>query len=253
VAYLLLCGLFLAPLDSVLSQGATSRVRNIVLVHGAWVDGSGWKCVYDILTRDGYVVTVVQLPLTSFKDDVAATKRILTLQDGPTILVAHSYGGSVITEAGGGPPVVGLVYIAAHMPDAGESEGGDGKRFPSDLSKSTAVKTTADGFTYLDPAQFHEYFAADLPVAQSAFEAHSQVPAAAANFTSVITKPAWRALPSAMLVPTRDRVINPELERWYAARAKSLTVEVDGASHSVYESRPRDVAALIERAAARAP
>lgn len=250
---LILCALLLAPVYGAHSQATPARVRNIVLVHGAWVDGSGWKGVYDILTRDGYNVTVVQLPLTSFKDDVAATKRILALQNGPTILVAHSYGGSVITEAGGGAPVVGLVYVAAHMPDAGESEGGDGKRFPSDLSKSTAVKTTPDHFTYLEPAQFHELFAADLPAAQAAFEAHSQVPAAAANFTSVITSPAWRTKPSAMLVPTRDRVINPDLERWYAERAKSLTVEVEGASHSVYESRPKDVAALIVKMANRAP
>jgi pimeloyl-ACP methyl ester carboxylesterase len=252
-ACVMFCGLFLTPAHGVLSQATPTRVRNIVLVHGAWVDGSGWKGVYEILARDGYHVTVVQLPLTSFKDDVAATKRILALQNGPTILVAHSYGGSVITEAGGDPPVVGLVYVAAHMPDAGESEGADGKRFPSDLARSNAVRTTPDGFTYLDPAQFHEYFAADLPAEQTAFEAHSQVPAAAANFTSVIAKPAWRTKPSAMLVPTRDRVINPDLERWYAARAKSLEVEVEGASHSVYESRPKEVAALIVRAATRTP
>jgi pimeloyl-ACP methyl ester carboxylesterase len=252
-AYLMLCGLFLTPAHGALSQAAPTGVRNIVLVHGAWVDGSGWKGVYEILARDGYNVTIVQLPLTSFKDDVAATRRILALQNGPTILVAHSYGGSVITEAGSGPSVVGLVYVAAHMPDAGESEGADGKRFPSDLAKTDAVRTTSDGFTYLDPTRFHEYFAADLPTEQAAFEARSQVPTATANFTSVITEPAWRTKPSAMLVPTRDRVINPDLERWYAARAKSLTIEVEDASHSVYESRPKEVAALIVRAATRAP
>ena len=138
------------------AQSEKGRVRNIVLVHGAWADGSGWKGVYDILVKDGYKVSIVQEPETSFKEDVAATKRILALQDGPCILVAHSYGGAVITEAGTDPSVVGLVYIAAHMPDAGENEADDGKRFPSDLSKSTAIKKTADGFTYLDPAQFHE-------------------------------------------------------------------------------------------------
>jgi pimeloyl-ACP methyl ester carboxylesterase len=147
------------------------------------------------------------------------------------------------------PSVVGLVYIAAHMPDAGESEAMDGKRFPSDLSKSTALKTTADGFDYLDPAQFHEYFAADLPAGQAAFEARSQVLIADANFKAVITTPAWRSKPSWMLVPTKDRIINPDLERWYAARANSKTVEVPGASHSVYISRPKEVAALIEEAA----
>src|SRR6202167_3682019 len=121
------------------AQNPQRGVRNIVLVHGAWADGSGWRGVYDILTRDGYKVSIVQEPETSFKDDVAATKRILSLQDGPSILVAHSYGGSVITEAGTEPSVAGLVYIAAHMPDAGENESDDGKRFPSDLAKSTAI------------------------------------------------------------------------------------------------------------------
>ena len=231
------------------AQNPQPRVRNIVLVHGAWADGSGWKGVYDILVRDGYNVSIVQEPLTSFQDDVAAVKRILGLQDGPCILVAHSYGGAVITEAGTGSTVVGLVYVAAHMPDAGESEAADGKRFPSDLSKSTAIKTTPDGFTYLDPAQFREYFAADMPARQAAFAAHSQVPILAANFSGVITTPAWRSKPSWMLVATKDRTINPDLERWYAARAKSHKVEVTGASHSVYVTRPKEVAALIEAAA----
>jgi len=137
------------------AANAEHRIRNIVLVHGAWADGSGWKGVYDILVKDGYNVSIVQEPETSFKEDVAATKRVLAQQDGPCILVAHSYGGAVITEAGTDPSVVGLVYVAAHMPDAGENEADDGKRFPSDLSKSTAIKKTADCFTYLDPAQFH--------------------------------------------------------------------------------------------------
>lgn len=134
------------------------------------------------------------------------------------------------------------------MPDAGESEADDGKRFPSDLSKSTAIKKTADGFDYLDPAQFHEYFAADLPPEQAAFMARSQVIINDANFHGVITTPAWKSKPSWMLVPTKDRTINPELERWYAARAKSHKVEVPGASHAVYVSRPKEVAALIEEA-----
>jgi pimeloyl-ACP methyl ester carboxylesterase len=149
----------------------------------AWADGSGWKGVYDILVKDGYHVSIVQEPETSFKEHVAATKRVLAQQDGPCILVAHSYGGAVITEAGTDPSVAGLVYIAAHMPDAGENEADDGKRFPSDLSKSTAIKKTADGFTYLDPAQFHEYFAADLSAEQAAFMARSQVLNAADDST----------------------------------------------------------------------
>jgi pimeloyl-ACP methyl ester carboxylesterase len=231
------------------AQGEEHRVRNIVLVHGAWADGSGWKGVYDILVKDGFKVSIVQEPETSFRDDVVATKRILALQQGPCLLVAHSYGGAVITEAGVDPSVVGLVYVAAHMPDTGESEADAGKRFPSDLAKSTAIKKTADGFTYLDPAQFHEYFAADLPAEQAAFMAQSQVLNAAVNFTAVITTPAWRSKPSWMVVATKDRAINPDLERWYAARAKSHKVEVEGASHAVYASRPKEVAALIEEAA----
>jgi pimeloyl-ACP methyl ester carboxylesterase len=228
------------------------HIRNIVLVHGAWADGSGWKGVYDILAKDGYNVSIVQEPETSFDEDVIATKRVLALQDGPCILVAHSYGGSVITEAGTDPSVVGLVYIAAHMPDTGENEADDGKRFPSDISKSSAIKKTADGFTYLDPAQFHEYFAADLTAEQAAFMARSQVLNKAENFRAVITKAAWRSKPSWMLVAGSDRTINPDLERWYATRAGSHKVEVSGASHCVYVSHPKEVAALIEEAASHA-
>ena len=157
----------------------------------------------------------------------------------------------MITEAGTDPSVVGLVYVAAHMPDAGESEADDGKRFPSDLSKSTAIKKTADGFLYLDPSQFREYFAADLPAEQADFAARSQVPIAAANFAAVITTPAWRSKPSWMVVATRAKTINPDLQRWYATRANSHKVEVSGASHSVYASRPKEVAAVIEEAASR--
>jgi len=231
------------------AQRDAHRVRNIVLVHGAWADGSGWNGVYDILTKDGYKVSIVQEPETSFKDDVAATRRILALQDGPSILVAHSYGGAVITEAGTDPSVAGLVYVAAHMPDAGENEAADGKRFPSDISKSTAIKRTADGFDYLDPAQYREYFAADLSADEAAFGAHSQVLIADANFHATITAAAWRTKPSWVAVATKDRTINPDLERWYAARAKSHVIEVQGASHSIYKSRPKEVAALIEQAA----
>jgi pimeloyl-ACP methyl ester carboxylesterase len=242
VLLLLTCGV-------VSAQSQEHRVRNIVLVHGAWADGSGWKGVYDILVKDGYNVSIVQEPETSFQEDVAATKLTLAQQDGPCILVAHSYGGAVITEAGTDPSVAGLVYIAAHMPDAGENEADDGKRFPSDLSKSTAIKKTADGFTYLDPAQFHEYFAADLSAEQAAFMSRSQVLNFADNFKAVITTAAWKSKPSWMLVAGADRTINPELERWYAKRANSHKVEVAGASHAVYVSRPKEVADVIESAA----
>src|SRR6202162_1428622 len=218
VLLLLTCGALSA-------QNGEHRIRNIVLVHGAWADGSGWRAVYDILIKDGYNVSIVQEPETFFKEDVAATKRTLALQDGPCILVAHSYGGAVITEAGTDPSVAGLVYIAAHMPDAGENEADDGKRFPSDLSKSGAIKKTADGFTYLDPAQFHEYFAADLSAEQAAFMARSQVPNLADNLQAVITTAAWRRRPSWALVAGADRTINSDLARWYATRANSHKVE----------------------------
>src|ERR1700723_3317436 len=245
-----LCIVLLLLTCRVLSaQNQENRVRNIVLVHGAWADGSGWKGVYEILVKDGYNVSVVQEPETSFKDDVAATKRVLALQDGPCILVAHSYGGAVITEAGADPSVVGLVYIAAHMPDTGENEADDGKRFPSDLAKSGAIKKTPDGFTYIDPGQFHALFAADLPAEQAAFMARSQVFNFGDNFSATITTAAWRTKPSWMLVAGSDRTIRPELERWYAKRGKSHTVEAAGARHPAYVSHPKEIADVIESAA----
>lgn len=247
---------FAAVVSAIIILGGTisplhgAPVRNIVLVHGAWVDGSGWKPVYEILTKDGYDVTIVQEPLTSLRDDVAATKRILDLQNGPCILVAHSYGGSIITEAGVHPKVVGLVYVAAHAPDIGENEGALGKRMPSATQKREgAIKKTADGFTFLDPNDFYLDFAADLPRAQAEFESRSQIPTAADVFTAPMTVAAWRTKPSWAIVAGADRIINPDLERMYYARAHSHTTELVGASHSVYESRPKEVAAVIEDSA----
>jgi pimeloyl-ACP methyl ester carboxylesterase len=236
-------------LSQTMAQTQRMPVKSIILVHGAWVDGSGWKPVYEILVKDGYTVTVVQGPLTSFAEDVAATRRVLSQQQGPCILVGHSYGGAVITEAGTDSHVVGLVYIAAHMPDAGESEAADGLRYPSVASAANVIRKTSDGFTYLDPAQFPKYFAADLPKEQAEFEAHSQIATASSVFMGIITTPAWRSKPSWMMVAKADLIINPDLERWYAKRAHSHTVELDGASHSVYQSRPKEVAAMIEDAA----
>ena len=225
-------------------------VKDIVLVHGAWVDGSGWKPVYEILTRDGYEVQMVQVPETSFKDDVAATKRVLELQTGPCILVGHSYGGSIITEAGVDPHVVGLVYVAAHAPDVGEDEGALGKGTPSVLAKTKgAVAVTADGFTYLNPGDFPKLFAPDLPREQARFEARSQVLAAAEVFNVPLTAAAWKTKPSWGIVAGSDQIINPDLEKWYYTRAHSHWIVVSGASHSVYESRPKEVAAVIEEAA----
>jgi pimeloyl-ACP methyl ester carboxylesterase len=221
-------------------------LKNIVLVHGAWVDASGWKPVYDILTKEGFNVTMVQEPETSFADDVTATKRVLDLQDGPTLLVGHSYGGSIITEAGVHPNVVGLVYVAAHAPDVGEDEAALGKNTPSILAKTEgAIKKTPDEFTYLNPADFPKLFAPDLPRERAEFVARSQVLAAAKVFSTPLTAAAWKTKPSWGIVAESDQIINPDLERWYYARAKSHMTEIKGASHSVYESHPKEVASVI--------
>jgi pimeloyl-ACP methyl ester carboxylesterase len=225
---------------------AAPPIKNIVLVHGAFVDGSGWQPVYDILTKDGFHVSLVQQPLTSLEDDVAATKRILNLQDGPCVLVGHSYGGAVITEAGTEPRVAALVYIAAHAPEEGETEAANGKKFPN---SSRPLVKTPDGFVFLDPANFAEDFAADLPREQAEFMAHAQMLTAAKVFTTPITNPAWKLKPSWYLVAKADKTINPDLERMYAERAKSHKVEAEGASHAVYISHPKEVATLIEDAA----
>lgn len=225
-------------------------VRNIVLVHGAWVDGSGWRPVYDILNAQGFRVTLVQEPLTGFADDVAATRRVLAQLDGPAILVGHSYGGSVITEAGTDPHVAGLVYVAAHAPDIGEDEAALGRKQPSAVQKvDGAVVKTSDGYTYLRRDLFHRYFAADLGADQAGFEAQSQIETAASVFSTPLTRAAWRTKPSWGIVAADDQIINPDLERFYYARAGSHVTVLQGASHSVYESRPQDVAAVIAQAA----
>ena len=223
-----------------------TTVKNIILVHGAFVDGSGWQPVYKILVKAGYNVSIVEQPLTSFEGDVAAVKRIIALQNGPCILVAHSYGGAIITEAGNDPQVKGLVYIAAHAPDKGESEGNNGKRFPSAYK---SLQKGADGFDYIAPASFHQDFAADLSNEQATFESQSQMPAADVVFHAIIQNPSWRTKPSWYMVAQSDRIINPDLERMYAKRANSVKVEIPGASHSVYESHPKEVAKLIIEAA----
>jgi pimeloyl-ACP methyl ester carboxylesterase len=231
------------------SAAQAEPVHNIVLVHGAFVDGSGWRPVYDILKRDGYAVSVVQEPLTSLADDVTATRRVLDQQDGPAILVGHSYGGAIITEAGNDPHVAGLVYIAAHAPDIGETESGNGKRYPA-IGRDAISKTT-DGFTFIDPKRYHAEFAADLPAAEADFEAHAQGITAAQVFTTPIADPAWKTKPVWYMVAKADHIISPDLERMYATRAHSReTVEIPGASHSVYRSHPKEVARLIEDAAA---
>ena len=237
-------------LAAVATIADAAPLKNIVLVHGAWVDASGWKAIYEILTKEGFYVTMVQEPETSFAHDVAAATRVLDLQDGPTLLVGHSYGGSIITEAGVHPNVAGLVYVAAHAPDVGEDEGELGKRMPSVLAKTPgAIKVTPDGYTYLNPNEFPKLFAPDLSREQAEFGAQSQVLAAASVFTTPLTAAAWKTKPSWGVVAGGDQIINPDLERWYYARAKSETVEIRGASHSVYESHPKEVAEVITKAA----
>ncbi len=223
-------------------------VKNIVLVHGYFADGSGWQAVAKILTRDGYKVSVVQEPETSFDEDVKATTRVIDAQDGPSILVGHSYGGAVVTEAGNDDKVAGLVYVAAFQPDTGES--------PLDLTKkmppaTKAIKATADGHLYFDEAMFHADFAADVPAAEAKFMAISQVTPAAQSFGVPITHAAWRTKPSWAVVATADRAIHPDLERFMTKRAGSTTIEVNS-SHVAYISHPAQVAKLIEQAATQA-
>lgn len=247
---LLLASLLASVAPAAASAAPAAPVKNIVLVHGAWVDASGWKPVYDILTRDGFHVTMVQQPLTSLAADVAATKQVLAEQDGPTVLVAHSYGGSIITEAGEDPHVAALVYVAAHAPDVGEDEADLGKKMPSFTQQQPgAVVKSADGFTHLRPDLFPADFAADLPLDQAQFEAQSQVPTAAGVFSAPMTAAAWKTKPSWGIVAAADKIINPDLERFYYERAHSQITVLQGASHSVYESRPQEVAAVIEQAA----
>jgi pimeloyl-ACP methyl ester carboxylesterase len=235
----------IALLSAIAAPACAEPVKNIVLVHGAFADGSGWQRVADILSKDGYAVSVVQEPLTSLADDVAATKRVLDLQQGPVVLVGHSYGGVVITEAGNAPNVVGLVYIAAFIPDKGESA-------VSLLSQAAPanndMRATKDDFLYLDPAAFPADFAADLAPAQASFMAHSQAMAAKAAAGAPVTAAAWHHKKSWALVATNDHNINPDLERTMAKRAGSETIEVPG-SHAVYISKAEEVARLIERAA----
>ncbi|TXI07061.1 MAG: alpha/beta hydrolase [Rhizobium sp.] len=223
-----------------------SEVRNIVIVHGALADGSGWRKTADILEKDGFNVTVVQEPITSLADDVAATNRVLDLQNGPSLLVGHSYGGMVITEAGNRPDVAGLVYVAAFQPDKGESLISLASSKPAG---SMNIRETKDGqYLYLDPATFAADFAGDLPKDEAAFLAKSQVFASKAAFTAKVGDPAWRAKKSWAVVATNDRSINPELERDMAKRAGSDVTEIKG-SHAVFASQPEKVAAVIEKAA----
>ena len=221
--------------------------RNVVLVHGGFVDGSGWQGVYDLLKQDGYHVAVVQNPTLSLEGDVAATRQVIDAQDGPVVLVGHSYGGAVITEAGTDPDVAALVYIAAFAPDAGESVNTLIADPPPD-APVPPILPPKDGFLFLDREKFHASFAADVPAEQAAFMADSQVPWGVGALGGSITEPAWRIKPSWYLVATEDRMIPPPAQRAMSERAGSTVVEVAG-SHAIYLSQPASVAALIEQAA----
>lgn len=220
-------------------------IKNVVLVHGAFVDGSGWQDVYQLLTQQGYKVSVTQHKLQDFNADVAEVNRIIDQQDGSCILVGHSYGGVVITQAGNNPKVVGLVYIAAHAPEDGELRAELVKQYPS--AYKSLIKGS-DGLDYITPEKFPEDFAADLPIKQAKFMADAQVPTADNVFKAVVHNPAWKNKPSWYVVAAADRIINPDLERFYAKRAKSTVVEIEGASHSVYISQAKKVAELIMQA-----
>jgi pimeloyl-ACP methyl ester carboxylesterase len=222
-------------------------VKNVVLVHGAATDGSGWRGVHDILTTDGYRVTVVQQPLTSLADDVAATKRVIDQQDGPVVLVGHSYGGTIITVAGADPKVRALVYVAALQPDAGETTNQLAATMPG-TAPSSDLKATKDGFIFVDPTKFALDVAADLPPAQAKYMADSQMPVAAAAFDTPVTVAAWHDKPSYGIVATADRVLNPMLAHWMYKRSATRVSEIK-ASHLVYISRPEAVARVIETAA----
>jgi pimeloyl-ACP methyl ester carboxylesterase len=224
-----------------------SPVRNVVLVHGGFVDGSGWQGVYNLLKQDGYHVSVVQNPTLSLEGDVAATREIIDEQDGPVVLVGHSYGGAVITEAGTDDNVAALVYLAAFAPDTGESVNtliAD----PPPGAPVPPILPPKDGFLFLDRGKFPASFAGDLPAEQAAFMADSQVPWGVDALSGTITDPAWRAKPSWYMITTEDRMIPPAAQHAMSERAGSTVVEVAG-SHSVYVSQPAAVANLIEQAA----
>jgi pimeloyl-ACP methyl ester carboxylesterase len=227
------------------ATSATSSTKNIVLVHGAFADGSGWMAVAKILVKDGYKVSVAQPPETSLDDDVAATTRAINAMGGPVVLVGHSYGGIIITAAGNDEHVKSLVYVAAFAPDTGESLG---SLAASKAPASSGPKPSPDGFLYLDLATFHEDFCADLPKTLSDFMALSQVGLSVKSASAPATKPAWKSKPSFAIVATNDHAINPDLERSMYKRAGSTVTEL-ASSHVAYISHPAEVAAIIEKAA----
>ena len=228
------------------AAASPAGIKNVVLVHGAFADGSGWKAVATILEKDGYTVSVAQPPETSYADDQKYTKAAIDAMGGPVVLVGHSYGGSIISEAGNDPNVVALVYIAAFALDDGESCASIEQALPQ---ASKAFKADSNGNWWTDQHHFAADFAADVPPAVSHFMAVSQVPISTDSFTHKVTSPAWKTKPTWYMVATADRSINPDQERMMAKRANAKTVEVN-ASHVAYMSHPKETAKLIEEAAA---
>ena len=230
-----------------MSETASAPTTSVVLVHGGFVDGSGWEDVYRILKEDGYDVGVVQNPTISLADDVATTRRVVAAQRSPVILVGHSYGGVVITQAGNDPKVVGLVYIAAFAPDRGESVAALIKD-PPPGAPVPPILPPQDGYLFLDRNKFAASFAADVPRAKAEFMADSQVPWGLEALSGTVTEAAWRNKPSWYLIATDDKMIPPAAQEFMSKRAGSTVAQTRG-SHAVYVSQPQAVAALIEKAA----
>lgn len=248
IAGIAVAALLTVGVNTVKAQSADAPVKNIVIVHGAFADASGFEGVYKILTAHGYKVTLVQDPLTSLEDDVDATKLAIDRQDGPVVLVGHSWGGTVITQAGTSDKVKSLVYVAAFAPAAGESTLDLIKSAPA-LPVNAILPPDAKGFVYLDQAKFREAFSADVAKDKSDFMAVSQVPIAGKSFVTPVTEAAWKTKPAYGIVATADNSINPVLERKMYERGGFKVTEVKG-SHTVYISNPKAVAEVIERAAA---
>lgn len=237
--------IFLLTGLSVFAQ--TGGVKNIVLVHGAFADGSGWEAIFKLLTAKGYHVVIAQNPNTSLEDDAATVKRELDRLDGPAILVGHSYGGVIITEAGTSDKVAGLVYVAAFQPGAGESAV-DKLQTAPDLSGGGIMPPDANGFVYFGKEKFHSGFCADLPADKAAFMYASQIPINVKSIAGKVTQPAWKTKPCWAIVATQDKAINPIIERAMYKASNSKVTEI-AASHVVYVSHPKEVAAVIEAAA----
>jgi len=244
-AALIIAVLLTGSIQKVVAAPPTG-IKNVLLVHGAFADGSGWEAVAKVLAKDGYTVSVLQEPETSYAEDQKYAKAALDAMDGPVVLVGHSYGGSVITEAGNHPKVAALVYIAAFALDEGESCASIEQALPQ---ASKAFKPDSNGNWWIEQAHFAADFAADIPPEKAAFMAISQVPISTDAFTHKVTNPAWKTKPTWYMVATADRSINPDQERMMAKRAHAKTVEMTGSSHVAYMSHPKEAAKLIEEAA----